>query len=231
MIRAGGADPKQLAEKLTPLMADFPKVASPQVFLGERVLRIFDIAQADAAERNGGLVEPTHLLLAIPLETATAAARALRDAGLTLAKLEQAVAAKVIVADGSASSNGESSDPTPLLARFARDLTAAAAKGLLDPVVGRDKELRRVLQILGRRSKNNPVLIGEPGVGKTAIVEGLAQRIADGDVPPRLATRRIYSLDVGSLVAGARFRGDFEDRINALVAEARESGGDRKSVV
>ena len=225
VIRAGGADPKQLAEKLTPLMAAFAKVASPQVFLGERVLRVFDIAQADAAERNGGLVEPTHLLLAIPLETATAAARTLRDAGLTLAKLEQAVAAKVIVADGSASSSGGPSDPAPLLARFARDLTAAAAQGLLDPVVGRDKELRRVLQILGRRSKNNPVLIGEPGVGKTAIVQGLAQRIADGDVPPRLVTRRIYSLDVGSLVAGARFRGDFEDRVNALVAEARASGG------
>jgi len=228
VISVAGGDPQRLSQKLAPLMEGFSKVASPQVFLSERVLRVFDLAQADAAERNGGLVEPQHLLLAIPLETATAAARMLRDEGLTLAKLESAVAAKAVVADGMTAANANTNDASnmPLLARFARDLTAAAAKGLLDPVVGRDKELRRLLQILGRRSKNNPVLIGDPGVGKSAIVEGLAQRIANGDVPPKLARRRIFSLDVGSLVAGAKFRGDFEDRVRGLVAEARDSGGD-----
>ncbi|MDX2018605.1 MAG: AAA family ATPase [Deltaproteobacteria bacterium] len=225
VLKAAGADPSKLAQSLAPLMAGFPKVSAPQVYLGEGVLRVFDLAQADAGERSGGLIEPTHLLLAIPLEPTSKAAQVLKDAGATLDKLERAVSANTAVAD-SPGGGADGASNTPLLARFARDLTAQAAKGELDAVVGRDKELRRLLQILGRHTKNNPVLIGEPGVGKTAIVEGLAQRIADGDVPPRLARKRILTLDVGGLVAGARFRGDFEDRVRGIVAEARDSGGD-----
>ncbi len=225
ILQTAGADPQALKQRLAPLMETFPKVSAPQVFLGERVLRVFDLAQADAGERHGGVVEPEHLLMAIPLEADAAAARALRDMHVTLDKLEQASTAKSLVAEGPTTSFTQA-DATPLLARFARDLTASAAAGTLDPVVGRDKETRRLLQILGRRTKNNPVLVGEPGVGKTALVEGLAQRIADKDVPPRLARKRILALDVGSLVAGARFRGDFEERIRGLVAEVRSTGGD-----
>src|SRR4028119_1486091 len=110
------------------------------------------------------------------------------------------------------------------LGTYTTDLVERARQGKLDPVIGRDAEIRRLLQILGRRTKNNPVLVGEPGVGKTALVEGLAQRIANQDVPPRSARTRIYALDVGSLVAGARFRGDFEERVRGIVAEVRGSG-------
>ena len=226
ILQAAGADPVALKQRLSPLMAAFPKVSSPQVFLGERVLRVFDVAQADAGERNGGVVEPEHLLMAIPLEADAPAARALREMQVTLDKLEQASVAKTLVAEGNDGPGDATTGATPLLARFARDLTAIAAAGLIDPVVGRDKETRRLLQILGRRTKNNPVLVGEPGVGKTALVEGLAQRIANKDVPARLARQRILALDVGSLVAGARFRGDFEERVRGIVAEVRDSGGD-----
>lgn len=220
LARAGGR-PDELIAHLTPVMAGFPKVNAPTVYLGERVLRLFDLAQAEAAEREGGLVEPWHLLLAIPLED-SAAARALKSAQVTLDQLERATMADKL----GAAQEAQAPTSTPLLDQYARDLTAMAAAGKLDPAVGRDRELRRVLQILGRRTKNNPVLVGEPGVGKTAIVEALAQRIVAGDVPPRLARQRIFAMDVGALVAGARFRGDFEDRVRGILAEVRASQGD-----
>jgi ATP-dependent Clp protease ATP-binding subunit ClpB len=245
VLSRAGADVEALRRRLDQAMRGLPTVAGAKVYLGERVLRLLDIAQIEARERGEPAVTPLHLLLGIPLETRSAAAEVLREAGVTLPRLEEAASGKRVAAPlGNGNGNGAGPVPVPipvpgvpnttsseiggpgsLLARYARDLTALAAAGKIDPVIGRDAETRRVMQILGRRSKNNPILIGDPGVGKTAIVEGLAMRIASGDVPLSLADKRIFALDVGSLIAGAKFRGEFEDRIRGLLAEVREAGG------
>ena len=239
-----GADREALVRKLEQAMAGFAKVPGAKVYLGERVLRLLDIAQVEARERGQERVEPEHLLVGIPLETRSGAAEVLRKNGVTLPKLEAALARRSLrprgpptdpqaqgPAGGVHAAGGDSGEeeglepPTPLLAKYARDLTALGAAGKLDPVVARDAEIRRVMQILGRRSKNNPLLVGDPGVGKTAIVEGLATRIATGDVPAGLRGKRIYSLDIGALLAGAKFRGEFEDRIRGVLAEVKEAAG------
>ncbi len=238
ILRAAGADPVALKRRLNQALASLPKVSSPKVYLGERVLRLFDVAQADARERGEAAVLPVHLLLGLPLEAAASATSLLREAGATLPALEAAAAASRVrqdgapavapdAAHGAVNGKGVVTDDDaarfPQLQRYARDLTALAAAGKLDKVIGRHAETRRVLQILARREKNNPILVGEPGVGKTALVEGLAQRIVAGDVPELLRGRRIFALDVGALVAGARFRGDFEDRVRGVLAEVREA--------
>jgi ATP-dependent Clp protease ATP-binding subunit ClpB len=248
VLGRAGADVEALRRRLDQALRGLPTVAGAKVYLGERVLRLLDIAQVEARERGDAAVTPLHLLLGIPLETRSAAAEVLRESGVTLPRLEEAASGKTVTAAGNGNGNGNRANAGPpaggvpvpvlpaatggeigaagsLLARYARDLTALAAAGKIDPVIGRDPETRRVMQILGRRSKNNPILIGDPGVGKTAIVEGLAMRIASGDVPLSLADKRIFALDVGSLIAGAKFRGEFEDRIRGLLAEVREAGG------
>jgi ATP-dependent Clp protease ATP-binding subunit ClpB len=242
LLERAGADLSQLRGRLDQALRAHPKVPGGKVYLGERVLRLLDIAQVEARERGEAAVSPVHLLLGIPLETRSAAAEALREVGVTLPKLENAVtngkppvspspSPSPTVTDRSPSGTGTGTgtegggDLPPLLAKFARDLTALAAEGKLDPVVGRDEETRRLMQILGRRAKSNPILIGDPGVGKTAVVEGLAARIAAGDVPSGLADRKILALDVGALIAGAKFRGEFEDRIRGLLTEVRDAGG------
>jgi ATP-dependent Clp protease ATP-binding subunit ClpB len=257
VLERAGADLARLRARLDQALRKQPKVPGGKVYLGERVLRLLDIAQVEARERGEPAVSPAHLLLGIPLETRSAAAEALRELGVTLPKLETVVGngkSAVGVAGASAlSSPSPSPSPsvtdrsslqsgtgtgtgtgttsagveelTPLLAKFARDLTGLAAEGRLDPVIGRDEETRRLMQILGRRGKSNPILIGDPGVGKTAVVEGLAARIAAGDVPSGLADKKILALDVGALIAGAKFRGEFEDRIRGLLGEVREAGG------
>jgi ATP-dependent Clp protease ATP-binding subunit ClpB len=246
-LEGAGADLATLRLRLEQALRGLPKVPNGKVYLGDRVLRLLDISQVEARERGAGAVSPLHLLVGIPLETRSPAAEVLRDAGLTLPKLEQIVAGAKLppastepIAPLAAAKPPAAAPSTPptqatpatqagapgsLLAKYARDLTAQAAAGKMDPVVGRDAETRRVLQILGRRGKNNPILIGDPGVGKTAVVEGLAQRIAHGDVPSGLSDKRIFSLDVGTLIAGAKLRGEFEDRIRGLLAEVREAGG------
>jgi ATP-dependent Clp protease ATP-binding subunit ClpB len=256
VLERAGADAGALGRRLEQAMRALPKVPGGKVYLGERVLRLLDIAQIEARERRESAVSPVHLLVGIPLETRSPAAEVLREAGVTLPRLEEAargagrpaglggagkpgagVSTAAAAGPGSASSAaapagaaGVEAGPGTasggvLLAKYARDLTALAAAGKLDPVVGRDGETRRLMQILGRRSKNNPILIGDPGVGKTAVVEGLAIRIALGDVPAEMAQKRIYALELGSLIAGAKFRGEFEDRIRGLLAEVREAGG------
>ena len=213
-------------------MRAHPKVPGAKVYLGERVLRLLDIAQVDARERGQPAVGPLHLLAGVPLETRSGAAEVLREQGVTLPRLEDAIAKRPPLPQTAATLAPPSPPGVPmneapsLLAKYARDLTALAAAGKFASVVGRDLETRRLMQILGRQNKNNPILVGDPGVGKTAIVEGLAARIAAGDVPLGLKDKRILALDIGSLVAGAKFRGEFEDRIRGIIAEVKEAGGE-----
>ncbi|HET6147169.1 MAG TPA: AAA family ATPase [Polyangia bacterium] len=240
LLRRAGTDGAVLRAPVEQAIAALPRVTGEQVYLGAAVLRLLDIAQIDARERGSEKVEPVHLLLGIPLETRSAAAGVLRHAGATLPRLEEAMkaggagallagsgsgagapggAAGVVAAAGSMASY-------PTLQRFSRDLTLLASAGKLDPVIGRDDEIRRLMQILGRRSKNNPIVVGDPGVGKTAVVEGLAQRMAAGDVPVGLQGKRLVALDLGALIAGTKLRGEFEDRLRGILNELHQAGGE-----
>jgi ATP-dependent Clp protease ATP-binding subunit ClpB len=233
-LQTAGADLDLVRARLEKAMRSHPKVPGGKVYLGERVLRLLDIAQVDARERGAAAVGPLHLLAGVPLETRSGAAEVLREQGVTLPRLEEAIAKAptppvpqtAAVLSPPLTPGANMNDAQPLLAKFARDLTALAAAGKFASIVGRDLETRRLMQILGRQNKNNPILVGDPGVGKTAVVEGLAARIAAGDVPAGLRGKRILALDIGQLVAGAKFRGDFEDRIRGIIAEVKEAAGD-----
>ena len=205
-------------------LAKLPRVRGGTAgqYLGARLNAIFQRAQQEADRLKDEFVSTEHLLVAIANESGSAAARILQAHGVTgdgLWKAMQDVRGSQRVTD----ENPE--EKYQALQKYARDLTDAARKGKLDPVIGRDEEVRRVIQVLSRRTKNNPVLIGEPGVGKTAIVEGLAQRIVDGDVPEGLRGKRLVALDIGAMVAGSKYRGEFEDRLKAVLKEIVESEG------
>ncbi len=186
-------------------------------------VRILDAAEQIATKAGDSFVPVERILMAIALATTTAAGKALAAANVTAASLNTAIdaARKGRTAD---SANAEAGFDA--LKKYARDLTQAARDGKLDPVIGRDEEIRRTIQVLARRTKNNPVLIGEPGVGKTAIVEGLALRIANGDVPDGIKGQRLMSLDMGALIAGAKYRGEFEERLKAVLDEVRAADSD-----
>jgi ATP-dependent Clp protease ATP-binding subunit ClpB len=218
-----GARAQTVQGQLEAELARLPKVRGGSgQYLAERLRAMFDRAQGEAERLKDEYVSTEHLLIAIAQERDGAAGRALAAAGVTPDAIYRAL---VEVRGTQRVTDPNPEDKYQALQRYSRDLTEAARKGKLDPVIGRDEEIRRVIQVLSRRTKNNPVLIGEPGVGKTAIVEGLAQRIVAGDVPEGLKDKRLVAIDIGAMVAGSKYRGEFEDRLKAVLKEITESEG------
>jgi ATP-dependent Clp protease ATP-binding subunit ClpB len=219
-----GTRPEALEQQLEAELARMPQVRGGGTgqYLGERLRQALERAQREAERLKDDYVSTEHLLVAIAQERDGGAGRVLAAAGVTPDALYRAL---VDVRGSQRVTDPNPEDKYQALERYSRDLTEAARKGKLDPVIGRDEEIRRVVQVLSRRTKNNPVLIGEPGVGKTAIVEGLAQRIVAGDVPEGLKDKRLVALDIGAMVAGSKYRGEFEDRLKAVLKEIVESEG------
>jgi ATP-dependent Clp protease ATP-binding subunit ClpB len=218
-----GVPLQPLQNEIEQVLERAPKVTGgQQPQLSRALSRVLEAAFAEADALRDEYVSTEHLLLAIAADKADPAGQALRGAGASHEALLQALAT---VRGSARVTDQDPESKYQALAKFGRDYTDLARKGKLDPVIGRDEEIRRVIQVLSRRTKNNPVLIGEPGVGKTAIVEGLAQRIAAGDVPESLKDRRLISLDIGAMIAGSKYRGEFEDRFKAVLREVTEAQG------
>ena len=226
LIKAAGGQPATALQLTDQALAKIPQVSgsgAQSLSWDNDTVRILDSAEQIAAKASDSFVTVERLAVALALATTTEAGKALKGAGVTPQALNEAINA---VRKGRTADSAGAEDQFDALKKYARDLTEAARAGKLDPVIGRDEEIRRTIQVLARRTKNNPVLIGEPGVGKTAIAEGLALRIANGDVPDGLKDKRLMALDMGALIAGAKYRGEFEERLKGVLDEVRGEGAD-----
>lgn len=228
ILEALKVDTRILTERLDYILRTTPKAnifggGAGQIFITPRVKRIIDLANEEANRLRDEYISTEHIFLAILSERSTPTARLLEGAGVTRERVYEVVQQ---IRGGQRVTDPQAEMRYRTLEKYARDLTQMAREGKLDPVVGRDPEILRVIQILSRRTKNNPVLIGEAGVGKTAIVEGLAQKIANNDVPELLNGKRILSLDLGAMIAGSRFRGEFEERLKATIEEVQRAAGE-----
>ena len=227
LIQAAGGDPKAAKREVDALVSKIPAVtgsgATQAPALDGDTIRILDQAEQVAQKSGDNYVTVERILLAMALAKGTDVGNALQKAGLTSQNLNAAIDK---LRGGRTADTQAAEDRYDALKKYARDLTEAAREGKLDPVIGRDEEIRRTIQVLSRRTKNNPVLIGEPGVGKTAIVEGLALRITNGDVPDGIKDKRLLSLDLGAMVAGAKYRGEFEERLKGVLDEVKQAAGE-----
>lgn len=225
LISRAGGDPKEVRIANDAALAKLPKVSggNGQVYLAQPLAKVFSTAEDAAKKAGDSFVTVERLLLALAIESSASTSASLKKGGVTANALNQVIneVRKGRTADGANAEAGFDA-----LKKYARDLTAEAREGKLDPVIGRDDEIRRTIQVLSRRTKNNPVLIGEPGVGKTAIAEGLALRIVNGDVPESLKDKKLMALDMGALIAGAKYRGEFEERLKAVLNEVQAENGE-----
>lgn len=225
LITEAGGHPKQALGDVEQVLQKMPKVqgtGAGQLYLSGETAKVFEGAETLAKKAGDSFVTAELLLLALVISTGSEASGILKKADVTASNLNAAINS---VRKGRTADSASAEDNFDALKKYSRDLTQAARDGKLDPMIGRDEEVRRTIQVLSRRTKNNPVLIGEPGVGKTAIAEGLALRIVNGDVPEGLSEKRLMSLDMGALIAGAKYRGEFEERLKAVLAEVTASDG------